>query len=177
MIHQSLQKDSGQTQIRNFFYKIQTPPWEVPKKRKTRGRTQEFYYDLTNDNIIWKQCGEIATFNKFDLIDPEETRLKSTDPEDIYTSDKKTNDIPFIDFHEYNDFFAGDSVINESFHDFMGTRNKYMSSNKHFMYSNKKNKKYLKPLSNSISRYNNRYFDDMNLAYKVRKKNIAGIMK
>ena len=124
---------------KELFYKIQTPPWEVPKKRKTRGRTQEFYYDLTNDNIIWKQCGEIATFNKFDLIDPEETRLKSTDPEDIYTSDKKTNDITFTDFHEYNDFFAGDSVINESFHDFMGTRNKYMSSNKHFMYSNKNN--------------------------------------
>ena len=33
-----------------------------------------------------------------------------------------------------------------------------------------KNKRYLKPLSNSLSKYNNKYFDDMNFAYRVSNK-------
>ena len=100
---------------KEFFYKAQTPPWEVPKKRKTRGRTQAFYYHLTSDNVVWKQCGELATFNKFDLINQEVTRLESTDKEDVYTSEKKSSDIPIIDSHKYDVFFAGDSIIDESF--------------------------------------------------------------
>ena len=149
-------------------------------------------------------CGEVTTSNRFELINQEETRLESRYQEEFKTSEEKTSDILPVDSHYY-EFNAGNTVLNESFHDFMGTKSKYMSNDNHYMYTNKnnfcsgyfpdfitldndicynisegnnyshyylytKNKRYLKTLSNSMSKYNNRYFDDMNFAYIVSKK-------
>ena len=188
-----------------LFYKRQTPLWKVPRKRKSRGGAQEFYFDLEKNDIIWKKCGEITTHNKFDLIDPDMTRFETNDHEDFYISSKKNSDIPYFDLNIYDDFFTEGDVINESFKDFMRTKGKNSNSKNHFMYDNKnnfcsgyfpdfitlnddfgynisegnnyshyylyvKNKKYLKPLSDSKSKYNNSYFDSMSFAYKVSKK-------
>ena len=129
--------------------------------------------------------------------------------EDFKTSEKKNNEIPLADTHEDYEFDTGNTVLNESFNesfnDFMGTKSKYISNNRHYMYTNKnnfcsgyfpdfitldndigysisegnnyshyylytKNNSYLKPLSNPMSKYNNKYFDDMNFAYKICKK-------
>jgi len=136
-------------------------------------------------------CGEVTTSNRFELINQEETRLESRYQEEFKTSEEKTSDILPVDSHYY-EFNAGNTVLNESFHDFMGTKSKYMSNDNHYMYTNKnnfcsgyfpdfitldndicynisegnnyshyylytKNGKYLKTLSNSMSKYNNRY--------------------
>ena len=232
---------------KEIFYKTLTPPWRVPMRRKTRGSKHDFYYDLTNDELIWKKSGEVTTFNRFELIDPEEPLLNASDHEETYIFEEETIRKPEEDLHklpegeyprdipnsdmsmptshdslksqqgEYpltisnNDmpffyaFISANNEYNDSFHEFMENSNKHVNNNKHYMYSNKgnfcsgyfpdfitldnmvgynasegnnyshyylytKNKKYLKPLSNPKSSYNNKYFDNMNFAYKVSKK-------
>ena len=47
-----------------FFYKTQTPPWKVPKKRKSRGRPTRF----TRLNMIKEKGEEVITQNRFGLL-------------------------------------------------------------------------------------------------------------
>ena len=67
-----------------YFYKSQTPPWIVPKRRKCRGRLNH-YYDLTEENLKWNQCEEVITHNRFNP-------LNSTNIELINKEDKKTTE-------------------------------------------------------------------------------------
>ena len=80
---------------KEYFYKRLTPSWEVPRKRKTRGDTQEFFYDLTSEEIKWKYSGEVTTCNKFELLNQEGMCLSSTNQEDIHSSGKKKEKLKF----------------------------------------------------------------------------------
>ena len=213
---------------KELFNKPLTPPWEVPRKRKTRGREPDYYYNVTNDNIEWKKCGEITTSNRFDYL---EALNNTNDLETLYstkernecgevtthdrfkqlyqeeetkTSGKKKETPPGEPQEEYQSN-TENIIISESFDDFMKTESKYIGKNKHYMYKNKynfcsgyfpdfitldvdigydisegndyshyylytKNNAYLKPLSDPKSKYNNKYFIDMNFAYKISKK-------
>ena len=214
-------------------------------RKKIRGSTHDFYYDLTSDDLIWKKSGEVATFNRFELIDPEGPLLNTINYEETGIIEEEINrkpeeDLPKLPKGKYpevipnsdmsishdpsklqqgeypeiisnNDmpffyaFRSANNEYNDSFHEFMENSNKHVNNKKHYMYSNKgnfcsgyfpdfitldnmvgynasegnnyshyylyiKNKKYLKLLSNSKSKYNNRYFDDMSFAYKVSEK-------
>ena len=179
---------------------------------------------MTSEDIRWKYSGEVTTCNKFELLNQEDTYLSSTSQENTYSSRKKKENFEFSSIPDSNfisifnlndsqdepiyvdnDIMTQKSVLNNSFDEFMVTKNKLLNSNKHYMYSNKnnfcsgyfpdfitldndigysisegnnyshyylytKNNSYLKPLSNPMSKYNNKYFDDMNFAYKICKK-------
>ena len=187
------------------YHKSQIPPWEVPRKRKNRGRTQDHYYDLSNENIVWRSGGEISTSNKYDLFNLEDTRL-NPDWDDI-NAEKNilvNQEVNTYSIQENEELYTGMNALNRSYQEFMDTKSKYLDSINHCMYTNKKcsgyfldlitlnddikynvskcnryphhqqfkkyDEKHLKFLSYSLSKYNNKYFDDMSFAYKVGKK-------
>ena len=46
---------------------INSPPWEVPRKRKNRGK-KLYYFDLDNDELMKFYDGEVTTANKFEAL-------------------------------------------------------------------------------------------------------------
>ena len=151
---------------KEYFYKVQTPPWLLPKKRKPKGDTQEFYYDLSDEELKWKHSGEITTSNRFDLLSQEDNYFSLTNKE-VTPSSSRKNEFKFnsmqapdfssnFSFDEYktcdtqksvyknyvdtsNNFITQKSVLNKSFKDFMLTKDKLSNNNSHYMYSNKHN--------------------------------------
>ena len=151
---------------KEYFYKVQTPPWLLPKKRKPKGDTQEFYYDLSDEELKWKHSGEITTSNRFDLLSQEDNYFSLTNKE-VTPSSSRKNEFKFnsmqapdfssnFSFDEYktcdtqksvyknyvdtsNNFITQKSVLNKSFKDFMLTKDKLSNNNNHYMYSNKHN--------------------------------------
>ena len=195
---------------------------------------------MTDEDIKWKYSGEVTTCNKFELLDQEDTLSSSTCKEGTLSSSKKNKNFKFnhivvSDFSfnfNFNDsqtcdtqksvnndyvnsnskFITQKSVLNNSYNEFMSTKDKLLNSNKHYMYSNKhnfcsgylpdfitldsidgynfskgsdyshyylyiNNNIYLKPLSSSLSKYNNEYFDKLRHAYKISKKFRNSILK
>ena len=144
------------------FYRVQTPPWVVPRKRKSKGDSQEFYYDLYDEELKWKYSGEVTTSNRFDLLSQEDVHFSSTHQEDMPSPSKKnklklstkqasdfssnfyfnmceTSDTRnSVYVNHVGNFITRNSVKDESFKDFMLNKNK-LSDNSHHMYSNKYN--------------------------------------
>ena len=46
---------------------INSPPWEVPRKRKNRGK-ELFYFDFCNEELMKCYSGEVTTANKFEVL-------------------------------------------------------------------------------------------------------------
>ena len=63
-----------------LFYKDQTP-WKVPKKRKSRGRSN-FYYDHMLESVQYKKCEEVITSNRFQILTEEDSTLSKTSPQE-----------------------------------------------------------------------------------------------
>ena len=151
---------------KEYFYKVQTPPWAIPRKRKPKGDSQEFYYDLSDEELKWKHSGEITTSNRFELLSQEDICFSLTSKEDIPSPSKKNkskfNSMQAPDFRSNfcfsdnntcdtqnsvyenyvdtgNKFITQNSVMNKSFKDFMLTKDKLLNNNSHYMYSNKHN--------------------------------------
>ena len=76
---------------KEFFYKTQTPPWKVPKKRKSRGSPTRF--TRLNNNKI--EGEEVITRNRFGLL----------------SNSQDLNDNSFINEHE--DFKYAEADRNE----------------------------------------------------------------
>merc|ERR1712179_394005 len=221
---------------KELFYKVQTPRWLIPKKRKTKGDTSNYFYDLTDEELKWEQGGEITTSNRYKLL--EDTPARPTCVEGTPISRK--NDLPdfslrfsFKEFlpckaresvinnkhvkidlnskNENSKFITRGSVMDYSFDSFMNDKNKVNNNSNHFMYQNKynlctgympsfisqdcnegyeftkgnnqslyylytKDGKYLKPLSNNVSKYNNMYFGKMRHAYNISKRHSNQIL-
>ena len=180
---------------------ITDPPWEVPRKRKNRGRKQDHYYDPSSENFVWRSGGEISTSNKYGLFNSEDTRLNPdwsdlNAEKNILVNQEMNTDSS----QENEDLYIGMLALNRSYQEFMETKSKYLDIINHCMYTNKNcsgyfldlitlyddikcnvskcnnypnyylfknDEKHLKLLSYSLSKYNNKYFDDMSFAYKV----------
>merc|ERR1712179_686837 len=89
--------------------------------------------------------------------------------------------------NENSKFIARGSVMEYSFDSFMNDKSKVNNNSNHFMYQNKcnnqslyylytKDGKYLKPLSNNVSKYNNMYFGKMRHAYNISKRHSNQIL-
>ena len=144
------------------FYRVQTPPWVVPRRKKPKGDSQEFFYDFYDEELIWKYSGEVTTSNRFDVLSQEDLHF-STCKEELQGpskknkpkfSSKQASDFSsnfYFDMCETSDtrnsvynnhvgsFITRNSVKHNSFKDFMLDKNKLTDNNSHHMYSNKYN--------------------------------------
>ena len=189
-----------------YFYKTQTPPWKVPRRRKFRGRLK-YYYDYGDEALKSEMCEEVITQNRFQPLDSNYTRfmnnedlrtkeednfgnLQERSPEQISLINTSVN-ISLSESNSFNNYMNVDNKCINDINYFMYTKNKNFCSgyfpdfitlndnsyyqlsngnNHNFYYLYVKDKKYLKYLSNLNSKYNNKYFKDMNYAYRVSKK-------
>ena len=74
------------------------------------------------ENIKWKNSGEVTTFNKFDILNLEEDTSESTVQEAT------------CEFLNY-----GENTLYTTYDDFMRSRNNLVDNNINFMYTNKSN--------------------------------------
>ena len=148
---------------KEFFHKTQTPPWLLPKKRKTKGDTPKYYFDLTDEELKWEQSGEVPTSNRYELLNQEDTptrpscregttisRKKNKSPDfssrfgfkdymTCTTQDSVNYDGDYVNCNSDNKFITQESVMNSSFENFMTNKAKLQNSNNHYMYQNKHN--------------------------------------
>ena len=168
---------------KELFYKQQTP-WKVPRKRKSRGRSK-LYYDHELESVQYKQCEEVSTFNRFQALSEEDSTLSKTSPQEEknpleeYTetdslnkfliSDNKNSNNNFFMYKQNKNFCSGYFPDFITLHDPMYYQLSN-SQNHNFYFLKIQNGKYLKYLSNRQSRYDNAYFNNMNVAYRISKK-------
>ena len=133
----TLQEGSGPTQMRNGFIRPKPPPWEVPKRRKTRGNKIDYIYDLTGEELIYMNGGKVTTENKFDLLDE--------DPSTINPSRKKKEDEPWKSLKSSEGTYVGTryskNILYPTYDSFMRSRGDFDYDDKEisFMYVNKYN--------------------------------------
>ena len=103
---------------KEMFYKAKTPPWEVPKRRKTRGNRMHYIYDLTGEELVCMKRGEITTENKFELLDENP---RTTSP-----SRKKREDEPWNSLKSSGGTYDGarhsKNILYPSYDSFMRSR-------------------------------------------------------
>ena len=97
---------------KEFFYKTQTPPWLLPKKRKTKGDTPKYYFDLTDEELKWEQSGEVTTSNRYELLDQEDTPARPSCKEGTPISRKRNK------FFKFNPSVSPDFSYRFSFKDY-----------------------------------------------------------
>ena len=66
--------------LNKFDIHNNSPPWEVPRKRKSRGGKRHFF-DLCNGELFNYYDGEIATTNRFKILE-EDPNLKPMENKD-----------------------------------------------------------------------------------------------
>ena len=131
-----------------FFHIRQTPPWKVPRKRKSRGRLFRLYYDIGKETLDQDKGEEVFTQNRFKPLNYLTTRLNDHEDCKIFEDNKlktsrkeirspEPSPIYYIhvndSFSEYNSFvdfmyIANNKYMNVSSNSIMYNKNKKLCS-------------------------------------------------
>ena len=113
--------------VKEMFYRAQTtPPWLLPKKRKTKGDVSKFYfYDLLDEELIWDDCGEVTTSNRYKMLEDNPTVTPCTD-----STSRKKNKLPKLS--NLKNSVSPDFSLRFDFKDYLPcTTQESVSSSKH----------------------------------------------
>ena len=103
------------------FHKCQTPPWEVPRKRKTGGLKSRYNHSANNESESDHE--KIVTRNKFYLLNPDlcesesvtssmnknkNSSVENTPTEMNFSSNRKYD----INCNLFSRYYTSDSTIN-----------------------------------------------------------------
>ena len=131
------------------------------------------FNESQNDNSLTQNSVNDESLHNYDKFVTQKSVINESFEEFMGTKSELVNSNKHFMYSNKNNFCSG------YFPDFItldsnAGYNFSKGNNYPHYYLYTKNNKYLKPLSSSLSKYNNKYFDDLSFAYKVSKMHSWG---